>query len=80
MHIAIPLSSQVWELSVWFLKQVVGHMHDKEVAAVAAIMETWVANGDILFNAKLEAVPRLFADLVAMVKELHAALPKRAER
>ncbi|KAG5186996.1 1,3-beta-glucan synthase component-domain-containing protein [Tribonema minus] len=72
------MADEAWELCCWFLRHLLGPLHESEIGRVEATVSSWLASGDVMANVRLEKMPSVMADATAIVSILHAALPKRS--
>lgn len=70
--------SEVWELGAWFLRQLLGPIHDADIARVEALLNEYMNNGESLSKLRLNLLGQIRTDATAIVETLQGQLKRRA--
>eukprot|EP00611_Tribonema_gayanum_P022145 TRINITY_DN4392_c0_g1_i8.p1 TRINITY_DN4392_c0_g1~~TRINITY_DN4392_c0_g1_i8.p1 ORF type:complete len:2019 (+),score=952.03 TRINITY_DN4392_c0_g1_i8:563-6058(+) len=69
--------SEVWELGAYFLRHMLGPVHEADMARIEVIMMSWMVSEDVLPHVRLERIASVVADVTAIFTILHQSLPRR---
>ncbi|CAN0431472.1 unnamed protein product, partial [Ectocarpus sp. 12 AP-2014] len=69
--------SEVWELGIWLVRQLLGPQHEKDMARTVQVFNQFINGGEAMHHLKLKNLKSIVADTTAIVSSLHHALPKR---
>eukprot|EP00612_Vaucheria_litorea_P006825 CAMPEP_0171471610 /NCGR_PEP_ID=MMETSP0946-20130122/804_1 /TAXON_ID=109269 /ORGANISM="Vaucheria litorea, Strain CCMP2940" /LENGTH=1191 /DNA_ID=CAMNT_0012001127 /DNA_START=475 /DNA_END=4047 /DNA_ORIENTATION=- len=71
---------EVWELGVWFLRKLLGNLHQSDFLIVETTFNRWNFTGEVMVHSRLEVINHIVDNLKEIIVILHAALPKRITR
>ncbi|CAB1098159.1 GT48 [Ectocarpus sp. CCAP 1310/34] len=69
--------SEVWELGIWLMRQLLGPQHGNDMARTVQVFNQFINGGKAMHHLKLRNLKSIVADTTAIVSSLHHALPKR---
>ncbi|CAN0165979.1 unnamed protein product, partial [Ectocarpus fasciculatus] len=69
--------SEVWELGIWLVRQLLGPQHENDMARTVQVFNLFINGGEAMHHLKLKNIKSIVADTTAIVSSLHHALPKR---
>jgi hypothetical protein len=77
MHVP---SIQVWELGAWFMRTLLGPLHDSDIARFEAIINDFIGSKEVMRHLRLEKIAAIITDATAIITILHTSLSRRVPR
>eukprot|EP00904_Undaria_pinnatifida_P012897 jgi/Undpi1/8738/HiC_scaffold_25.g11200.m1 len=69
--------SEVWELGVWLIRQLLGAKHEDDMGRMISVFNEYINGTDAMRHLNLAKIHAIVADTTSIVSALHHALPKR---
>ncbi|CAM9094798.1 unnamed protein product [Ascophyllum nodosum] len=69
--------SEVWELGVWLIRQLLGPMHDADMVRTVQVFNEFIDGKKAMDHLRLQELKTIVADITSIVSVLHHSLPKR---
>eukprot|EP00953_Heterococcus_sp_UTEX-ZZ885_P000789 949-Heterococcus_DN1.PRE.1 len=72
--------SEVWELGAWFMRTLLGPLHDSDIARFEAIINDFIGSKEVMRHLRLEKIAAIITDATAIITILHTSLSRRVPR